>query len=108
MNQVFLVICTFPDLVVARQIGTVLVEKQLAACVNLIPQVESIYRWQGKVEAAEEVVAIFKTSDEAYAAFEEELARLHPYEVPEIVAVKPASIAGGYLAWVLENAGPPH
>ena len=104
MNAVRLVMCTFPDIAVARQIGTALVEKQLAACVNLIPGVVSIYRWRGRIEEAGEVMAVFKTSVDAHAAFEEELARLHPYDVPEIVAVEPSSVAAGYLAWVLENA----
>ena len=73
-----MVLCTFPDADSARQIGTVLVEKQLAACVNLIPAVESIYRWQGKVETAAEVLAIFKTSAAAFPEFERALAGLIP------------------------------
>lgn len=95
-----MVFCTFPDAEKARQIGTVLVEKQLAACVNLLPGVESIYRWEGKIETAAEVLAIFKTSAEAYARFRETLAELHPYDVPEIVAVKPEDVAESYAAWV--------
>ncbi len=62
MDEVLIVFCTFPDVALARQIGTALVEKQLAACVNLIPAVESIYRWQGRVESSTEVLAVFKTS----------------------------------------------
>lgn len=100
MSDVRIVLCTFPDLGQARQIGTLLVEKQLAACVNLVPAAESIYRWRGKVESAVEVLAIFKTLEAVRPAFERELAALHPYEVPEIVAVEPASVAGPYAAWV--------
>lgn len=95
-----MVFCTFPDADKARQIGTVLVEKQLAACVNLIPGVESIYRWEGKIEAAAEVLAVFKISDEAYPLFKKTLAELHPYDVPEIVAVKPEDVAESYARWV--------
>ena len=77
-----------------------LVETQLAACVNLIPAVESIYRWQGKVETAAEVLAIFKTTAAVFPAFEQKLAELHPYEVPEIIALSPEKIAAPYRAWL--------
>jgi periplasmic divalent cation tolerance protein len=101
MSEVLVILCTFPSLEQARQIGTVLVERQLAACVNLLPGVESIYRWQGKVETAGEVLAIFKASAAAFPAFEKALTELHPYEVPEIIAVQPAAVAETYTAWVL-------
>ena len=84
-----IVLCTFPDSEQARQIGTVLIEKQLAACVNLLPGVESIYRWKGKVETSAEVLAVFKTTRAGFTAFADALAGLHPYEVPEIVALAP-------------------
>jgi periplasmic divalent cation tolerance protein len=103
MNDVLLIFCTFPSAAQARQIGTLIVERQLAACVNLIPGVESIYRWQGKVETASEVLAIFKTSAAAFPAFEKALTELHPYDVPEIIAVQPAAVAETYTAWVLGN-----
>ena len=80
-----------------------MVESQLAACVNLCPSIESIYRWQGKVEDSSEVLAIFKTTSAAYSDFEARLKALHPYEVPEIVAVRPEHVAAGYAAWVGES-----
>jgi periplasmic divalent cation tolerance protein len=101
MSEVLVILCTFPSLEQARQIGTVLVERQLAACVNLLPGVESIYRWQGKVEITSETLAIFKTTAAAFPAFEKALTELHPYEVPEIIAVQPAAVAETYTAWVL-------
>lgn len=101
MSDVLVILCTFPNSEQARQIGTVLVETQLAACVNLVPAVESIYRWQGKVETAAEVLAVFKTTAAAFPAFEKALTELHPYEVPEIIAVQPAAVAETYTAWVL-------
>lgn len=104
METIRIVLCTFPSAEAARQIGTLLVEKQLAACVNLIPSVESIYRWQGAVENAAETLAIFKTSTAAYPALERELASLHPYEVPEIIALEPTAIAETYAAWVRAEA----
>jgi periplasmic divalent cation tolerance protein len=69
--------------------------------VNLIPAVESIYRWQGKVEQAAETLAIFKTTTAAWPDFERELTTLHPYDVPEIVAIEPAAVAKTYARWVL-------
>ncbi|MEX1049510.1 MAG: divalent-cation tolerance protein CutA [Akkermansiaceae bacterium] len=104
MSDVFLVLSTFPNPEQARQIGTALVERQLAACVNLIPAVESIYRWQGKVETAAEILAIFKTSIAAYPTFQQVLAEMHPYEVPEIIALNPAEIAAPYRDWLLGAA----
>jgi periplasmic divalent cation tolerance protein len=101
MSEIRLVLCTFPDTASARQIGTALVEKQLAACVNLIPGVESVYRWQGKVENASEVLAIIKTSAAVFPAFERELTGLHPYEVPEIIALEPAAVSENYGSWLL-------
>lgn len=73
---------------------------QLAACVNLVPAIESIYRWQGKIETATEVLAIFKTTATAFPTFEQTLTELHPYEVPEILALAPDEIAEPYRQWV--------
>lgn len=106
MSNVLMVFCTFPNPEQARQIGTALVEKQLAACVNLLPAVESIYRWQGQVETAAETLAIFKIAAAGWPGFEAELSRLHPYEIPEIVAVEPAAVAANYSAWVATSTLP--
>lgn len=105
MNELRIVLCTFPDLQEARQIGTVLVEKQLAACVNLVPGVESVYRWQGKVETAAEILAVFKTTEERYLEFKRELTALHPYDVPEVVALRPEQVSATYAAWVAGSCG---
>jgi periplasmic divalent cation tolerance protein len=102
MVSVRLVLCSFPDLDAARQIGTLLVERQLAACVNLLPGALSIYHWQGKVESAPEVLGLFKTTEALLPEFERTLTELHPYEVPEIIAVRPDAVAGPYRAWLLE------
>ncbi|BCU75898.1 divalent-cation tolerance protein CutA [Luteolibacter sp. LG18] len=104
-GELRIVLCTFPDREQARQIGTALVEKQLAACVNLLPGVESIYPWDGKLETASEVLAVFKTTRAAYPAFAEKLSELHPYEVPEILALAPAAAAKAYAAWVRASTG---
>lgn len=101
MTDILVVLSTFPDLEKARQIGTLLVESQLAACVNLCPGIESIYRWQGTVETAGEVLALFKTTVAAYPALAERLRVLHPYAVPEIVALRPEQVAPAYRQWLL-------
>jgi periplasmic divalent cation tolerance protein len=101
--NILLVFCTFPNREKARQIGTVLVEKQLAACVNFLPAVESVYRWEGEIKSEEEVLGIFKTTVRAYPLFKDELASLHPYEVPEIIAVKPEDVSGSYARWVCDE-----
>lgn len=105
MSELRVVLCTFPDAAVARQIGTVLVEKQYAACLNLLPAVESIYLWKSKVEAGSETLAIIKTSAARLGELEAELTRLHPYEVPEFVALEPSHISESYAKWLLESVG---
>ena len=104
MSDLRLILCTFPDADLARAIGTILIEEQLAACVNLIPGVESIYRWQGAMETSAEVLAIFKTMASAYAAFEKRLRDLHPYEVPEIIALPVIAGLPAYLDWVRHDS----
>lgn len=106
INAARLVFCTFPDADTARRAGTALVEAGLAACVNLMPGIESIYRWQGKVEKAGEVLAVFKTTAEALPAFERRLVEMHPYEVPEVVVVQPARVAESYARWIVQETRP--
>lgn len=103
MSDIRLILCTFPDVDQARGIGRALVEARLAACVNLIPGVESIYHWQGVVETNAEVLAVFKTTASAFPAFESRLRELHPYEVPEIIALRPEQVAETYACWVSES-----
>jgi periplasmic divalent cation tolerance protein len=100
MENAMVVLCTFPDLDQARQIGAALVERQVAACVNLLPGIESIYRWEGKVERAGEVLAVIKTT--RYADLEAAIRELHPYDVPEILALPVAAGLPAYLKWLAE------
>lgn len=100
--DLLVVLCTFPDMEVARKIATTLVERRLAACVNLLPAVQSIYRWQGKVETAEEVAALIKTTPALYLTLEENLKELHPYDVPEIVALPVERAQELYARYVQE------
>jgi len=101
-----LVHSTFADRESARRIATQLVEERLAACANLLPGVESIYRWQGALETAAEVAVVFKTTTERYPALESRLRTLHPYEVPEIVAVPLAHGSASYLGWIAASTEP--
>ncbi len=94
-GQVSVGVLHLSDVASARQIGTLLVERQLAACINLLPAVESIYRWQGNVETAAEVLAIFKTAAVTFPAFQRALSDVHPYKVPEIIASAP-QVSGPY------------
>jgi len=95
-----LAISTVPGADKARQIGTALVEMQLAACVNVLPAVHSIYRWEGKVENADEVMLLIKTTAANLRTVEAELKAMHPYEVPEFIAVPIESGSSAYLAWL--------
>ena len=101
MAEEFMLACsTFPDLETARRIARQLVTENLAACANIVPAVESIYRWQDKIENAQETLVFFKTTSARYAAFQERLKSLHPYEVPEIICLPIADGLPEYLRWV--------
>ena len=100
-----LVFSTFPDAARARAIGRRLVTERLAACVNLLPGVTSIYVWQGKEEESAETLALIKTRRALYPALEARLRELHPYEVPEIVAVELAGGLPAYLQWLADQTG---
>lgn len=101
-DQYLLVICTFPNVEEARQIGTQLVELQVAACVNLVPQVESIYRWKGEIERESEVLVLIKTTENNYREVEARIQELHPYDTPEVIAVPIERGASSYLGWISE------
>jgi len=103
MKTLLIVCCTMPDAAVARQIGSVLIEKQLAACVNILPEMESIYRWKGVIETSKEVQCIMKTTTHLLARLEQVLAELHPYEVPEILTLRPEAVSAAYGHWLIES-----
>lgn len=101
-----LVLTTLPDAASARALAAALVEQRLAACVNILAPCRSVYRWNGKLEDAEEVPLLIKTTAAAYPALETALRARHPYELPEIVAVPVAQGLPGYLAWVAAETSP--
>lgn len=104
MNEETLLACsTFPEIDTARRIARQLVSENFAACANIVPAVESIYRWQGKLEDAQETLVFFKTTAARYSAFQDRLKSLHPYEVPEIICLRIADGLPEYLQWVSAN-----
>ncbi|MBV9618205.1 MAG: divalent-cation tolerance protein CutA [Verrucomicrobia bacterium] len=104
-ERIFLALSTFPDRETAQRISGQLVSGKYAACANIIPSIESIYRWKGKIESGNETLVFFKLSEDRQSAFQQELCSLHPYEVPEIIFVPISSGFPQYLRWVAENCG---
>lgn len=95
-----IVLTTCPDKACAERIAQALVEDGLAACVNILPPMHSIYRWKGKIEQATEQLLVIKSTVARFPAIRERLQALHPYELPEIIAVPIADGLPGYLAWL--------
>ncbi len=95
-----IVLTNAPDRVVARRIADALIERRLAACVNLLAECTSVYRWKGAVETATEVPLLIKTRSEMYDDVEAAIRSLHPYELPEIIAVSVERGSASFLDWV--------
>jgi periplasmic divalent cation tolerance protein len=95
-----IIFCTCPNQESAERIARSLVEAQLAACVNILPNVTSVYRWQGEVESAQELLLIIKARSDDYVAIEQHIKALHPYTVPEIIATAVQSGSLDYLHWI--------
>ena len=108
MERALFVYTTFPTLVEAEAAGRALVEARLAACVNILPGMVSLYRWQGAVERAEEVVMILKTRAALQDALIAALRARHPYETPEIMVIPLDHVDAPYLRWLLESTQPPN
>jgi periplasmic divalent cation tolerance protein len=98
-----LVLSNLPDRASAERLAEALIERRLAACVNILAPCCSVYRWEGAVERAEEHPVFIKTTAERYPAVEEAIRGLHPYELPEIVAVPLSAGLPGYLQWVADE-----
>jgi periplasmic divalent cation tolerance protein len=103
MTDKRLVLTTCGSLEEARTLAQALVERQLAACVNIIPQIESVYRWQGKVETANEFLLVIKTTAGAFDNLRTALTELHSYDVPECIEIAIEDGSAAYLEWIGES-----
>src|SRR5438874_13037755 len=99
-ERVLLALSTFPDRETAQRVSNQVVTEKLAACANILPAVESIYRWKDKVETGNETLVIFKLGEDRQSAFQEKVRSLHPYEVPEIIFFPVSNGLPEYLHWV--------
>jgi periplasmic divalent cation tolerance protein len=103
IQEFLIVMCTFPELDRAREIADEIVACRLAACAQIIPGVYSIFHWENKLDHAEEHLLLLKTVSGHYQALEEKIISLHPYELPEIIAVSLAAGLDNYLNWIENN-----
>jgi periplasmic divalent cation tolerance protein len=104
-DKVLVALSTFPDAETARRISNELVAGSFAACANILPAVESIYRWKGNIENGTETLVFFKLSEDSRTAFLKKMRSLHPYEVPEVIFIPLAGGLPEYLRWVADNCG---
>lgn len=99
-EPVAVVLVSGPDLSSMRELVTTVVTERLAACANVLPGAVSIYRWEGRLETADEVLAILKTLPSRVAGLEQRITELHPYEVPEVVVLTSTGGSKAYVDWV--------
>jgi periplasmic divalent cation tolerance protein len=104
--EIYLVITNLPNQDSAAKLAHVLVERRLAACVNILSPCRSVYRWQGKTEDAEEFPMLIKTTKDRYADLEAAIRAGHPYELPEIIAIPLSGGLPAYLEWVDSETRP--
>lgn len=107
-TDALVVLCTMPDSEAANAVATTLVSEHLAACINIAGPMISIYHWDGQLEQATEHLLLIKTTTTAYPQLEARLKALHPYEVPEILALPVANGLAPYLGWLHASAINPH
>ena len=103
MNDLEIIFCTCPTEAEAERIAQALVNERLAACVNILPGIRSIYRWQNAVEEAREHLLLIKSTSARCAALRERIIALHSYDTPEIIVVPIADGSEKYLAWIREQ-----
>jgi periplasmic divalent cation tolerance protein len=103
--QFAMVLVTAPDLKTARSLAKATLSARLAACANLVPKIESHYRWQGKIESSGEVLMILKTAQSKLAALEKLILSRHPYDTPEFLVLPLGAGSKKYLDWLAANCG---
>ena len=102
MNYI-IILCNTNSIDSAETIATFLVKEKLAACVNIVPKIKSIYTWQNKIEKEDEVLMLIKTKQSLFNQVKEKIILLHPYEVPEIISINIQDGAKDYLNWISNN-----
>jgi len=107
-TEVRTVLVTAPDAQLAESMASTLVEERLAACVNVIPGLVSVYRWEGEVQRDQEALMIVKTTESRVAELRERIVQLHPYEVPEVLVLNVVDGHEPYLGWVRDAVGDTH
>ena len=107
-SQHCIVLSTCPSQEVAQNIAAKLVEAKLAACVNIVPGLTSVYEWQGKIETDQEHLLIAKTAAAAYQAVENAILDSHPYELPEIISIPINNGLANYLSWIDDTIASVH
>ena len=105
--SVLVCFCTCPDRQVADRLADALVAEGLAACVNIVPGLHSVYRWEGAIERSDETLLLIKTTQAGLSALSSRIVALHPHELPEVVAVEVAGGLSAYLDWVAEQVAVP-
>ena len=100
MSNKILVFCTISSQKAANALAEAMVVEELAACVNILPSVRSVYRWQGAVETADEVLLVIKSRENLFESLRLRIIELHPYDVPEVIAVPILAGHGPYLEWI--------
>ena len=103
MSQPRLAITTFPSEHIAREVATTLVEEELVACVNLLPNATSIYKWKGQTHADQEVIGLLKTTEEMLPTLKQHLQKLHSYDCPELIVFPISDGLPEYLDWIQSN-----
>ena len=99
-SKYHIAVTTCPTLEIATQLANSVVEQRLAACVNIIPSIKSVYKWKGKIENDDESILIIKTMKQQLASLEKLILRLHPYETPEFISMPIESGSKAYLDWI--------
>jgi periplasmic divalent cation tolerance protein len=103
MSEAWIVLCTCGSRDEADSIASTLVNERLAACVNILPPVQSVYRWQGAVERADEILLVIKTTAARFSALRDRIQAIHSYDTPEIIAIEAAAGSERYLTWLGEQ-----
>lgn len=100
-----IILCTCPDLATAERIAKTVVDERLAACINIVPGLTSIYRWEGHIQRDTELLLLIKTRQEVYPLLEARIRELHPYQIAEIIALPIQTGSAAYLDWIAGSTG---